>query len=29
MIFKDGQMAAQKIGAFPKHDIEAMIKGAL
>ncbi|MGA2547730.1 MAG: thioredoxin [Rectinemataceae bacterium] len=29
MVFKDGQVAAQKVGAFPKHDIETMIKDAL
>ena len=29
MVFKDGQVAAQKVGAFPKHDIEAMIKASL
>jgi hypothetical protein len=29
MIFKGGQVAAQKVGAFPKHDIEALIKAAL
>lgn len=29
MVFKGGQVAAQKVGAFPKHDIEALIKAAL
>jgi thioredoxin 1 len=29
MIFKGGQVAAQKVGAFPKHDIEALIKSSL
>ena len=29
MIFKGGQVAAQKVGAFPKHEIEALIKGAI
>jgi thioredoxin 1 len=29
MVFKGGQVAAQKVGAFPKHDIETMIKDAL
>ena len=29
MVFKDGEVAAQKLGALPKHDIEAMIKGGL
>ena len=29
IMFKGGQVAAQKIGAFPKHDIEAFIKSAL
>jgi len=29
MVFKGGQAFAQKVGAFPKHDIEALIKSAL
>jgi len=29
MVFKGGQVAAQKVGAFPKHDIEALIKSSL
>jgi thioredoxin 1 len=29
MIFKDGKIAAQKVGAFPKHDIEAFIKSSM
>jgi thioredoxin 1 len=29
MVFKGGQAVAQKVGAFPKHDIEALIKSAL
>ncbi len=29
MVFKGGEVAAQKVGAFPKHDIEAMIKSSL
>ena len=29
MMFKGGQVAAQKVGAFPKHDIEALIKSSL
>jgi thioredoxin 1 len=29
MVFKGGQVAAQKVGAFPKHDIEALIKASL
>ena len=29
MMFKGGQVAAQKAGAFPKHDIEALIKSSL
>jgi thioredoxin 1 len=29
MVFKGGQVASQKVGAFPKHDIEALIKAAL
>jgi thioredoxin 1 len=29
MVFKGGQVAAQKVGAFPKHDIEALIKSVL
>ena len=29
MVFKGGQVATQKVGAFPKHEIEALIKGAI
>ncbi len=29
MVFKGGEVAAQKVGAFPKHDIEALIKSSL
>ena len=29
MLFKGGQNLATKVGAFPKHEIEALIKGAL
>jgi thioredoxin 1 len=29
MVFKGGEVAAQKVGAFPKHDIEALIKASL
>jgi thioredoxin 1 len=29
MVFKGGEVAAQKVGAFPKHEIEALMKGAL
>ncbi len=29
MVFKGGQAFAQKVGAFPKHEIEALIKSAL
>jgi thioredoxin 1 len=29
MVFKGGQVASQKVGAFPKTDIEALIKAAL
>jgi thioredoxin 1 len=29
MVFKNGQAFAQKVGAFPKHDIESLIKSAL
>ena len=29
LLFKGGEVAAQKVGAFPKHDIEALIKSAL
>ena len=29
MVFKGGQLVEQKVGAFPKHDIEALIKSVL
>jgi thioredoxin 1 len=29
MVFKGGEVAAHKVGAFPKHDIEALIKASL
>lgn len=29
LLFKGGQLAAQKVGAFPKHEIESFIKSAL
>ena len=29
MVFKGGEVAAQKVGAFPKHDIEALIKSSI
>jgi thioredoxin 1 len=29
LLFKGGELAAQKVGAFPKHEIEAFLKGAL
>jgi thioredoxin 1 len=29
IVFKGGSIAAQKVGAFPKHEIEAMLKGVL
>jgi len=29
IVFKDGQMAAQKNGAAPKHDIEALFKNLI
>jgi thioredoxin 1 len=29
MMFKGGQNVATKVGAFPKHDIETLIKGSL
>lgn len=29
LLFKGGELAAQKVGAFPKHEIEAFIKTAL
>jgi thioredoxin 1 len=29
MVFKGGEVAAQKVGAFPKHDIEDLIKKSL
>ena len=29
MVFKGGQAVATKVGAFPKHDIEALIKSSL
>jgi thioredoxin 1 len=29
MVFKGGQAVAQKVGAFPKHEIENLIKSAL
>ncbi len=29
MVFKGGQVASQRVGAFPKHDIEEMIKSSL
>jgi thioredoxin 1 len=29
MVFKGGQAVATKVGAFPKHEIEALIKSAL
>ena len=29
IMFKGGQMTSQKVGAFPKHDIEAFMKSAL
>jgi thioredoxin 1 len=29
MVFKGGEVAAQKVGAFPKHEIEALMKGSL
>jgi thioredoxin 1 len=29
IVFKGGEVAAQKVGAFPKHDIEALIKASL
>ena len=29
LLFKGGELAAQKIGAFPKHEIEAFMKSAL
>jgi thioredoxin 1 len=29
IVFKGGSIAAQKIGALPKHEIEALIKSAL
>jgi len=27
IVFKNGQVASQKVGALPKHDIEAMFEG--
>jgi thioredoxin 1 len=29
LMFKGGEVSGQKVGAFPKHDIEALIKGSL
>jgi thioredoxin 1 len=29
IVFKGGQVAAQKTGAFPKHEIEALMKSVL
>lgn len=29
IVFKGGSIAAQKVGALPKHEIEALIKSAL
>jgi thioredoxin 1 len=29
LLFKGGELAAQKVGAFPKHEIEAFMKSAL
>jgi thioredoxin 1 len=29
LLFKSGELAAQKVGAFPKHEIEAFMKSAL
>jgi len=29
MVFKNGALAAQKIGALPKHEIESLIKSSL
>jgi thioredoxin 1 len=29
LLFKNGELAAQKAGAFPKHEIEAFMKSAL
>jgi thioredoxin 1 len=29
IMFKGGELTAQKVGAFPKHDIEAFIKSSL
>jgi thioredoxin 1 len=29
LMFKGGEVSAQKVGAFPKHDIEALIKSSL
>jgi hypothetical protein len=26
MVFKDGKIAKQKVGALPKHEIEGLIK---
>jgi thioredoxin len=29
LLFKGGELAAQRVGAFPKHEIEAFMKSAL
>lgn len=29
LLFKGGQLSAQRVGAFPKHEIESFIKSAL